>query len=359
MKKRKKFDINAPNAQALRNEIVHGTFMTEGTLVAFPLCFPGTTEPIAADESRITALDVSHDWMVYGGTSGHTAHLFVGMLHGATGMVLDMGVVEGATECVAVCCGAESFVGFVNGPAGGRAIMRKLQPLPFDLLQEWGFAREPYTDLGPIVEGEAIVHAAPLGDHVVGTTDGHLFTLSLVDGKVDVVCELRGRGRLAAGREGGVYGLGDSEVWRYRVGDCGAEPVAPLPEGSWDTFSWARGALYIADAEGRLFEFTERDGFSDCLGQTRLAPVGPMAVTPDGRIFGWCGEGIARMFCYSPDTGEVADLGSGVSVIQRRRYGYQFGDAVVGRDGQLIFGEDDDLGHLWIYFPRILPRSRG
>jgi hypothetical protein len=24
-----------------------------------------------------------------------------------------------------------------------------------------------------------------------------------------------------------------------------------------------------------------------------------------------------------------------------------------GRDGQIIFGEDDDLGHLWLYFPRI------
>ena len=31
----------------------------------------------------------------------------------------------------------------------------------------------------------------------------------------------------------------------------------------------------------------------------------------------------------------------------------EFGDAVTGRDGQIFFGEDDDLGHLWIYFPSI------
>ena len=59
------------------------------------------------------------------------------------------------------------------------------------------------------------------------------------------------------------------------------------------------------------------------------------------------------MFCYNPDTNEVTDIGVAVSVIERRRYGYMFADAVVGRDGQIYFGEDDDLGHLWMYFPVI------
>ena len=39
----------------------------------------------------------------------------------------------------------------------------------------------------------------------------------------------------------------------------------------------------------------------------------------------------------------------------RRRYGYVFGDAVTGRDGEIIFGENDDFGHVWLYFPKILP----
>jgi len=59
------------------------------------------------------------------------------------------------------------------------------------------------------------------------------------------------------------------------------------------------------------------------------------------------------MFCYNPAARAVSDLGVAVSVLERRRYGYLFGDAVVGRDGQIVFGEDDDLGHLWLYFPRI------
>jgi hypothetical protein len=56
----------------------------------------------------------------------------------------------------------------------------------------------------------------------------------------------------------------------------------------------------------------------------------------------------------------ATNLGVAESVLERRRYGYVFGDAVIGRDGQIIFGEDDDLGHLWLYFPRIqTPARRG
>ena len=78
-----------------------------------------------------------------------------------------------------------------------------------------------------------------------------------------------------------------------------------------------------------------------------------MAVTHDGRVFGFCGAEMAKMFCYNPRTRAASNLGVAVSVLERRRYGYVFGDAVTGRDGQIIFGEDDDLGHLWLYFPRI------
>ena len=65
--------------------------------------------------------------------------------------------------------------------------------------------------------------------------------------------------------------------------------------------------------------------------------------------------------CCSATTrrlGELSTLGVAVSVLERRRYGYSFGDAAVGRDGQIFFGEDDDLGHLWMYFPKIQPRPR-
>jgi hypothetical protein len=42
-----------------------------------------------------------------------------------------------------------------------------------------------------------------------------------------------------------------------------------------------------------------------------------------------------------------------VSVIERRRYGFLFSDAAIGRDGEIYFAEDDNLGHFWLYFPKI------
>jgi hypothetical protein len=49
----------------------------------------------------------------------------------------------------------------------------------------------------------------------------------------------------------------------------------------------------------------------------------------------------------------VTNIGVAASILERRRYGYEFADAVTGRDGEIIFGENDNGGHLWLYFPRI------
>ena len=360
--KKTKYDMHSPEAKALTDEIVHGTFTKEGTMAAFPTCFPGATIPIPADESHITALDVSSDGMIYGGTSGRATHLFVGIFHGVTGVVFDRGIVAGANHCAAVGCGKSRFVACVNGPDGGRLVAAPFEALPFDLIQEWGFARPALQDLGK-VNDEPIIHAVtdPSKKFLVGATSGHLFTVDIEGGTIKVVGEVPGSGRLAVGSNGGIFGQdGSTHLWRYDVssGKLDRKAVA-LPEGPWGKVPllWARdqhsGTLYTANADGQLFSFDEDRGFSGPLARTLLAPVGPMAVTHDGRVFGFCGADMAKMFCYNPRTHAATNLGVAVSVLERRRYGYVFGDAVTGRDGQIIFGEDDDLGHLWLYFPRI------
>ena len=361
-KPKPKYDMHSPEAKALIDEIVHGTFVKEGTMAAFPTCFPGATIPIPADESHVTALDVSADGMIYGGTSGRATHLFVGIFHGVTGVVFDRGTVEGANQCAAVCCGKSKFFACVNGPSGGRVVAGGFEPMPYDLIQEWGFGRPAFEVLGKVSD-EPIVHAVADASRsqVVGVTNRHLFTVELESGKINLVGEAPGSGRIALGSKGGSFGQdGSAHLWRYDVaaGKLQRNAVG-LPEGAWGKvpLTWAKnqhtGLLYTADAAGTLFSFDEDRGFSAPLGRTLLAPVGPMAVTHDGRVFGFCGPEMAKMFCYHPTTRAVSNLGVAVSVLERRRYGYVFGDAVTGRDGQIIFGEDDDLGHLWLYFPRI------
>ncbi|MBP7937323.1 MAG: hypothetical protein KA354_21980 [Phycisphaerae bacterium] len=367
MSDKKQYDMNSPEAKALIDEIVHGTFVKEGTMIAFPMCFPGITVPIVADESRITALTLAADGRVYGGTSGYRSHLFIGMFHGVTGMVFDLGVVEGANRCAAVCCGRNSFAACVNGPAGGRVVTHPLCGMPFDLIQEWGFSRQPVKDLGEPVKGEPILHAVSdaSGSAAIGMTPSRVFAVDIDEGKIEVLGEVAGAGRIALGPAGKVYGLdGSCHLWccdpKSRRMNCRA---VSLPRGTWtpEHLRWAgdrgSGLLYLADADGNLFTLSEAKGIVGPVGRAPLAPVGPMAVTHDGRLFGSCGLELAKLFCFEPVGNRTLNLGVAVSVLERRRYGYCFGDAVTGRDGQIYFGEDDDLGHLWIYFPCIRGRA--
>ena len=360
---KKKVDFDSPAVQQEMDHIIHGTFVRQGTMLAFPTGFPGSTIPILADESHITALDVSPQGFVYGGTSGKRAHVFVGMFHGVTGMIFDMKAVDDATHCPAVCCGKSRFVACVNGPSGtGRILASHLQPWPYDLIQEWGFRRPPFEDLGGVA-GEPIVHAVADAsrDHAVGVTEHHLFSVDLAALKIQVIAEVSGFGRLTVGSKGSIIGAdGAGHLWRFDPQTQKLEPQAfKLPAGRWEKSPavWARsaqtGLLYTADDDGKLFSFDEQRGFSASLGKTMLTPVYCMAATFDGRVFGSCGPGIAKMFCYDPARREITNLGVAVSLFERRRYGYVFGDAVTGRDGEIIFGEDDDGGHLWLYFPRI------
>jgi len=44
--KRKRWDMSRPETKRMIDEIVHGSFVKEGTMVAFPTCFPGASTPI-------------------------------------------------------------------------------------------------------------------------------------------------------------------------------------------------------------------------------------------------------------------------------------------------------------------------
>lgn len=349
---------------ALPGATVHqDAFLTEGTMVAFPTCFPGSTLPITADEGRITALDVTTDGVVYGGTSGKRVHLFVGFFRGDTGAVIDLGVINEAEHCAAICHGPNQFMAFVNGPDGGRLVGRALTRIPFSLIQEWGFIELPLHDYGLVAPGEPIVHAIAIGHgtEAVGITSDHLFLVDLETGSAKIVGQVPGAGRLAVGSQGNVFGQdGHDALWQFDpIHGTLTRQAIRLPKGNWSNAAMQvachphTGLLYITDGDGQLFSFCENNGFSGPCAKIPLKPIGPMAVTFDGRLFGFCGEGIARMFRYDPLDREISDLGVAVSVLQRRRYGYVFGDATVGREGELIFGENDNQGHVWLYFPRV------
>jgi len=241
-----------------------------------------------------------------------------------------------------------------------------LQHLPFDLIQEWGFSRTPFQDLGK-VNDEPILHAVAdsTQSQLVGITTGHLFTVSFDDGKIEVVGEVPGFGRIANASKSSIVGQdGPNHLWALRC--WFTLDSAPRRQATGRRLGQYRhhlgqgcpsGLLYTADNKGSLYSYDEQRGFSAPLGQATLAPVGPLAVTHDGRLFGFCGSEMAKMFCYDPQSGKVTNLGVAVSVLERRRYGIRLWRCCNWPgDGEIVFGEDDDLGHLWLYFPRIQAR---
>lgn len=359
MQSKGRFDPNSSEIKAYQEELAH-QFVREGMMVAFPTCLPGMTFPIVHDECRITALDIDSAGHIYGGTSGRQAHLFAAAFHGLTGVVLDVGVVPGGIASMAVCCVKTRVFAFVNGARGGRVIAIPPIDLAQDWIQEWGLDPPVLQDLGECVPEEPVVHAVcdPSRGIVVGVTARHLFTVEVESAKVTVVGEVSGRGQLAMSSSG-VFGQDeDARLWHFDLPSGKIRRGAvDLPEGDWtDPLRWARGGnanqLLTTDATGHLFAFDAEKGFR-LLGKAHLAPVGPMAVTPDGRLFGFCGTEMANLFCCDTISGSVSNLGVAASVLEKRRYGYQFGDAVTGPDGEIVFGEDDNDGHLWLYFPKI------
>jgi len=342
------------------DEIVHGTFLSEGTMIAFPTCFPGVTIAIPADESLITALTLGPDALVYGCTSGKQAHLLVGMFHGLTGIIYDLGTPTGMTEGVAVGCTSDYVLAAFNGPSHSCLVRRKVHNLPFDLLQEWGFSRPELDVLPPVGRNERFTDGIMLdNDTFIVATTGHLAAVNVVAGETTILAELTQPTRLARSADNSILGIANGHLWRYSAGHGFEDKFLALPVGDWDGMSWQRaqdpssGLLYIVDAAGKLYSYKPAADLRPLQVQTPLVPVSAMAATFDGRLFGACGEGIANLFCYDPADGSMRSLGVAASVIERRRYGYTFGAAIVGRDGEIVFGENDNLGHIWLYFPRL------
>jgi len=343
------------------DEIVHGQFVKEGTFVAFPTCFPGASAPISWDESRVTSLARAENGTVYGGTSGRKVHLFVAMFQGVTGVVFDLGGVPCARDCASVVVGEEKLAALVCGPEGASVVVTDLQGLPFDLIQEWGFRRPEFQIHGPLDKVQRWRDACMLvGEKAaLGLSESQAFLIQLEQGEIQPLGSLASLSGIGRGMSGDLWGVAEKGLWRYSVRSgewnpdlCGIPTNLKTSPSIRFSKSTPGGPLYLADGEGKLYLMEESTGLMGPVGQLSLCPVGPMAVTLDGRLFGFSGEGMARLFVYEP-AGQVRDLGVAVSVLQKRRYGYVFGDAVTGRDGQIIFGENDEGGHLWLYFPRI------
>jgi hypothetical protein len=369
------FQPDLPHFQNLER-YHHRGFVSEGTMIALSLCFPGMTTPIPADESAITALAIDDKWRIYGGTSGRQAHLFCAFTRGVTGMVHDLGPIPGATACSAVMIGND-FTVYVatSGADSGWIVAHAPENIPYDCLQEWGFYRTPYQKIAEPVPGEAIAHAAyeTVENAIYGISaqTGTLFKVALDSKtvthyeKVDPVHKF---GKQILLYKNWLIGTNfDGKIWQFDLDlEFFLQTDSLLPCAAGREFhnqvqTWAvderREIIYgSTTADGFLFSYDPRENTIRSLGKPAVSrAINCLAVTHDGRLFGLTGQPdeISHLFCFNPDTHEFRDLGVPVSVFNERAYGYHFQSAVTGRDGEIIFGQAERVSHLWLYFPAI------
>jgi hypothetical protein len=355
-------------------------FTREGLMVALPLCFPGQSVPPPAGETatKVMALNGSTDTL-YMGTEGEKAHLLAGLIHQDTGVVHDLGVVPEATSVDALCVHGED-VRFIASGSQGSALYSAKRCLASFLIQEWGLRRWPMEKVAPVLAGQAVAHALVTqdGKSFVGITasSGELFRTDIKTGKTSVVGQLDPRGRvshrLGTVRAGRIWGsCGNAWLWVLEPGQAGIErlpvtvPCAAGREQHTQVSAWAldphTGMLYGGTRpDGYLFRLDPESRQVVGLGKPcRQDLITCLTVGHDGRVFGMAGtaDDIGHFFCHDPQAGALNDLGIPVSTLTTRQYGYHYGCAVTGVDGEMYFGQHERVNYLWLYFPAVPQRA--
>lgn len=357
--------------------------VSEGYVLAKELGVRGSTRPIPPGECAITSLCAGRRW-IYGGTSGQKAHLFAYLPQPAREVVVPVVSFDEHTavrNSVVWLPSHGAFAGLSapdkEGYAGGE-IVKFRPPYLGDVIQEWGARPAEVESLGVPVEGEGIAAlvADAEWDRLYGLSDGSgtIFSVELETGEIRRHGEIddlhKFSPHLILGPDGCPYGCGSAgSVVRYNP-HYGAiqETGLFLPSmsgraqysevGAW-TLDRSSGLIYAGDvADGLLSTIDVRREEVRILGKPTAQPhIRSLAAAPDGRIYGTAGERdtISHLFCYTPATRELRDLGVMTAGTERRWYGYEFDCAATGPEGRIYFGESDRISHLFVYFPPAEP----
>jgi len=356
-----------------------GEFVTEGTMLAVELCFPGQSIPPPAGETAVACLQLDPAGTVYCGTAGRKAHVLAALLRGDTGMVFDLGTAPGAERIDALAVVGEHVCALASGPEGA-AVWRWPRMARSFLIQEWTLPRHPAEKVcdvpGDGRTAAAVVSADAAAVYALTEPAGELLRIDTASWDVEALCTVDDEGRfgraLALDGLGMIWGTrGSGVIWQCGPGTGDLADVAEVPAAAGraqhtQVSAWARdegtGLLYGGTApDGFLFRLDPDTGDVTGLGKpTRLEQVNCLAVGNDGRLFGAAGleEDIGHVFCHNPAAGSLRDLGTPVSTLAARQYGYHFRCMLTGPNGEIYLGQHERVSHLWIYFPPVPRRVR-
>ncbi len=335
---------------------VNGDFVSEGTFLALPPCFPGVSLPPPADETRIHRLLVaSGGEAVFAATRGPRPHLLKFLPKGALGYAVDLGGAPEAVEISALAippraCSAGLLAACLSDK--GASIYFWPPGWADDGIQEWQVIVRP-PRLALDLPTPRIFSMVCGGAQIFALGEGVGFFLRLHDDELTLERTVQIPEVFPDIFSPGSHGLLTSD-WRLLPLEWNTLTVGGgerLPyRGPPATVATAGGGFLVwADDTGAVHEWS--GGEVRACGSIPLLPVHSLCRLPDGRIYASAGPEIAHWYVLEDGCQWARDLGVPVSTLTTRRYGFQFSHMLAGQDGEIYIAEDDRGGHLWIYFP--------
>lgn len=334
-------------------------FVHEGLFLAIPTGVPGWCAPLPPDECRIAGL-THGPRCIYGVTDGPNPHVLAADYRGSACYARSLGPVKDVRNLVGVAVmgqgerGADRLIIAAN-TASGCVLLSQVNDVTDDVIQEPTFWHRPYEVVFKTAGVTAHDVAVAGADAAWVLTDGGAWHADLKAGVWNAVVErepARARRFLHKDVDRAWYADAQGQVWL--LAEASAKRTALTFAGVLQTVGGAcsASAVPVVDANGSVVLLDLLRGTSQSAGRLPLPRVQALCAVPDGRIFGLCGDGIGVFFRMDPQAGTCEILGAVAATIGARRYGFEFSCAIPGHDGEVVLGENDRGGHLWLYYPR-------
>lgn len=339
-------------------------FVNKGRLLALPLGYPGMDRAIDPDSSYLNHLALGRGGIkhVLALTDGLSRHLVVCLVDNASGFAIDLAELPEGEKAVGITEIIEDDrlkVLVATQAADGARLRGGFLILPLDGIQEPGYEFSgldellhlPQSTLLGLASGEEPSVILFMDDSVAEFRAGELSpAVTYKNGFRALLAKHSGDTTLLLGGDG-TFRLyhqlkqcfGHSGTIQDDWGELTS--VADQPDGT----------VFLGTSKGHLL-YINTDGKLSHASRTPLAPVRALASGCDNRcLYGFCGSGIELMFEFRSSSQSVETLGVAAASMGVRGYGYAFGDALTGGDGEIYFAEKDRGGHLWMYYPALSP----
>lgn len=313
--------------------------------------------PFEPGECAVKAMVKTSRGVCYGITGGAMSHLF--SFDPAAKTVTPQGRLDGMIRKNGMAPLADGAVLWAAHLAGGEG---------------WLYVRSeggsPEKICCPVKgEGIAALASSPDGRQVYGISDrsGVFF---VYDSKTRTVAQKGAVDRdglfsstLAVDDRGDVYGGARwTRLFKYdaRNGTLAQlETKAPLLAGREMytridalLFDPRSRSVFGGTSDGMLFQFHPENGKMISLGKILNQPrIRCLTMGGDGCLYGIAGKDCCHLFRYNPADRDLRDLGMLFVASPRAWNGYEFDAAVTGPQGEVCFGENDQISHVFVYSP--------